>query len=192
MEKPGIVLETKRLYIRPVQEMDKDAYMSIRVKNSDFTSAYHIWTEFYDEEWKCELESEDSVYLSVFQKDDYVLVASASVQNYGHDTIELGYDVAEEYRNRGFATELLRALTVWVHEEFPGIPVRVRIRSDNAASRRVVEKCGGRLSGNEDSVIVKEILQILKETNVKLTEPGMENIMKRIEEGKDQVLVYEV
>ena len=132
MEKPSIVLETERLYIRPVQEMDKDAYMSIRVANSDFTAAYQTWTELYDRVWECELESKDSLYLSVFQKADHVLVASASIQNYSHDMIELGYDVAEGYRNRGFATEVLGALTVRVHEEFPGIPVQVCIRSDNA------------------------------------------------------------
>ncbi len=56
--------------------------------------------------------------------------------------VELGYGIAEEYRGFGYATEAVETLVAWAMEQ-PGVSrVEAETADDNAASRRVLEKCG--------------------------------------------------
>lgn len=55
---------------------------------------------------------------------------------------ELGYGIREEYQGRGFATEAVTAVTEWALQQ-PGIKrVEAEADTNNAASLRVLEKCG--------------------------------------------------
>ncbi|MCR4657806.1 MAG: GNAT family N-acetyltransferase [Lachnospiraceae bacterium] len=107
MGKPYLDFETERLHIRTVSEADRDAYMSLRVGNSTISVAYSAISGFEDFEWESELNDEKDIYLSVFIKDEEIFIASASLQDYQSDTIEMGYDVVEGYRNHGHATEIV-------------------------------------------------------------------------------------
>ncbi|MBQ9564560.1 MAG: GNAT family N-acetyltransferase, partial [Synergistaceae bacterium] len=53
-----------------------------------------------------------------------------------------GYGIAEEYRGWGYATEAVAAVVSWALRQ-PGV-TRVEAETDagNAASKRVLEKCG--------------------------------------------------
>ncbi len=55
---------------------------------------------------------------------------------------EIGYGIAEEYRGWGYATEAVAAVVSWALRQ-PGV-TRVEAETDagNAASKRVLEKCG--------------------------------------------------
>jgi RimJ/RimL family protein N-acetyltransferase len=57
--------------------------------------------------------------------------------------IEIGYGIAPPYRRRGFATEVVGALTRWAGEQ-PGARrvVARRVLADNVGSRRVLERSG--------------------------------------------------
>jgi RimJ/RimL family protein N-acetyltransferase len=68
---------------------------------------------------------------------------------------ELGYILAPEARGRGAATEALRQLTEWGFAR--GLQrLELRGNADNAASRRVAERCGYTLEGVLRSVYFKE------------------------------------
>lgn len=55
---------------------------------------------------------------------------------------ELGYGIAEEYRNLGYATEAVETILAWAFDQ-PGVTsIAAEAEADNAASRRVLEKCG--------------------------------------------------
>lgn len=58
----------------------------------------------------------------------------------------LGYVVVPEYRRRGIATGMLR-LALPLASERGLAQVLITCDEDNTASRRVIEKCGGRLEG---------------------------------------------
>jgi [ribosomal protein S5]-alanine N-acetyltransferase len=63
----------------------------------------------------------------------------------GH--VEIGYSIAEGFRGRGFATELVGALLARALLE-PGVRrVTARTQSDNRASIRVLERCGFLFAG---------------------------------------------
>ena len=60
------------------------------------------------------------------------------------DTIvaELGYGIAEEFRGFGYATEAVETILAWAFDQ-PGVTsVAAETEAGNAASRRVLEKCG--------------------------------------------------
>jgi RimJ/RimL family protein N-acetyltransferase len=57
-------------------------------------------------------------------------------------TAELGYVVAPGARGRGVATEALRRLTTWAFEELGMLRLELLISVDNAASKKVAERCG--------------------------------------------------
>ena len=67
---------------------------------------------------------------------------------------EVGYGLVEDARGHGLATEALRALLA--EADAAGVRVRASVRPDNAASIRVLAKCGfTELRGsNEDGELV--------------------------------------
>ena len=56
--------------------------------------------------------------------------------------VEVGYGIDEPYRGYGYATEALETILEWAFDQ-PGVTtVAAETAPDNAASRRVLEKCG--------------------------------------------------
>ncbi len=56
--------------------------------------------------------------------------------------VELGYGIEEAYRGLGYATEAVETILSWAFDQ-PGVSkVTAQTAPDNAASRRVLEKCG--------------------------------------------------
>lgn len=56
--------------------------------------------------------------------------------------VEIGYGVEAEYEGRGYATEALRGMCAWAFEQSGVTLVEAETAPDNAASQRVLEKCG--------------------------------------------------
>jgi [ribosomal protein S5]-alanine N-acetyltransferase len=57
--------------------------------------------------------------------------------------VEIGYGLAEPYRNHGYATEAVAALCSWLVAETGAVRLTaVNVLGDNWASRRVLEKVG--------------------------------------------------
>ncbi|MFJ5306278.1 GNAT family N-acetyltransferase [Streptomyces sp. NPDC088350] len=72
------------------------------------------------------------------------VVGSAAV--YGEpDEREVTYWIDRAYWGKGIATAALRDLLA----EVPERPLHARVAADNAGSRRVLEKCGFRVSGHD-------------------------------------------
>lgn len=73
------------------------------------------------------------------------------VNDCGHDenAIEVGYVIDPAYQGRGFATEALQAVLRELRE-MGFKKVLAGFFEGNLGSRRVMEKCGLRLNGNED------------------------------------------
>lgn len=65
----------------------------------------------------------------------------------GDGTVEIGYGLAVPYRGRGYGSEVVAAITDWLAGQQGVHVVRASTLQDNAASRRVLEKAGFRLTG---------------------------------------------
>lgn len=55
---------------------------------------------------------------------------------------EIGYGISEGYRLKGYATEALSAAVQWALGQPGVVRVEAETEPDNAASQRVLEKCG--------------------------------------------------
>lgn len=195
MDKPKIHFDTARLYVLSVEESDKEVYMNLRVETSDIAQAYHSFPRFRDHEWNGELNSQRDIFMAVFLKENDMLIASASFQNYESECIELGFDVTERYRKQGIAAELVQGMLKTVHTLFPEKRVNIKTNVTNFACRRVAEKCGGVFSGYEPTrtaVALKTLLESYgnKPTDDKEVLAIRKKSAEFIEENKEGVCVY--
>jgi len=74
-------------------------------------------------------------------------------------TAELGYLVAPEARGRGVATDALRELTAWAFGELEMLRLELLIGVENAASKKVAERCGYLREGVLRSLYFKQDLR---------------------------------
>lgn len=195
MDKPKISFETRRLFVRSIEAADMDAYMNLRVKASPMARAYEEYPEFKEHIWNDELNSQDDIYMAIFLKGSNIFVASAFFQGFRTDTIEFGFDVREQYRNQGIATELVMGLLHEAKTTFPGTHVIIRTDKENGACRKVAEKCGGVLSGYEPTLAAKAFEQLMKSFGDEPTDDEKLIQMRRrnrefIEENREGVCVY--
>jgi predicted acetyltransferase len=87
----------------------------------------------------------------LFAFDDGRIVGRASIRHaltalLGKVAGHIGYAVLPEFRNRGYATQILQASVRFAHDELGLGRVLVTCDDDNIASIRVIEKCGGILA----------------------------------------------
>jgi RimJ/RimL family protein N-acetyltransferase len=71
-------------------------------------------------------------------------------------TAELGYIVSPGARGRGVATAALGRLTEWAFSELGMLRLELMIGVDNAASKRVAERCGYAFEGVLRSLYFKQ------------------------------------
>jgi len=60
---------------------------------------------------------------------------------------EIGYGISEKYQNNGYATEAVKAVLEWAFNHPDVTAIEAETDSENAASKRVLEKCGCILNG---------------------------------------------
>ena len=193
MDKPIINIKTKRLIIRSVSAEDRHEYMPLRIEGSEMAFLYEANRDFEEAEWERELDSPDSIYVSVFIAESMNFVGSGSIQNFNSDSIELGVDVKKEFRRKGIATEIISALLYESHRLFPKAEVRMKMSIDNEASRKVAEKCGGTYEGREDTEFAKIMTKLKAELDAEgISLEGKDQIErdKAIEEGHDGICCY--
>lgn len=73
-----------------------------------------------------------------------ILVWEVSIYN---EYCQLGYDVAEAYRNKGIMTEALKAVLDYLLNEVDFNRIYLQVRTHNISSNKVCEKCGMKLEG---------------------------------------------
>jgi RimJ/RimL family protein N-acetyltransferase len=74
--------------------------------------------------------------------------------------LELGYIVAPAARGRGFATAMLRRLTLWAFRDVGAERITLLINTANAASERVAERAGYVREGVLRSLHLKQGIRV--------------------------------
>lgn len=125
--------------LRPVQDSDLDAFFAHQqdeaaAHQAAFTAPDPSDRGAFDAHW-ARIRGDDRIAIRT------VLVGEAvagHVVRFPQDgELEISYWIDRAHWGRGVATRALAALL----EELPERPVRARVVEDNAASRRVLEKC---------------------------------------------------
>lgn len=96
---------------------------------------------------------------TVIDRREWVAVGQMGFRDRPVDGIvEVGYGINPSYQNRGYATEMVRALTDWALAQPTVSRVVAECRPDNVGSIRVLEKSGfGRIGerfDEEDGVLI--------------------------------------
>ena len=148
-------IETERLVLRRLEEADVAPLQSIG--NDDvFETVPEIETPFDAAAWvKHKLENEcPTIGHVIITKAEnivvgYVQVTAIITQEGAH--LSVGYWLGRTYWGKGYATEALTAalnkLEMTVDQGSKLIPVHAQVIPQNAASRRVLEKCSFVCSG---------------------------------------------
>jgi [ribosomal protein S5]-alanine N-acetyltransferase len=83
---------------------------------------------------------------SVFEKESGVFIGQAGIFHIGHydlqPEIEIGYRFHVKYWGKGYATEVTQALVKWGFEHLNVDTIVAFTKTENVASRRVLEKSG--------------------------------------------------
>jgi RimJ/RimL family protein N-acetyltransferase len=95
----------------------------------------------------------------VIDRGEWVAVGQMGFRDRPVDgVVEVGYGINPSYRNRGYATEMVRALTDWALAQPTVSRVVAECRPDNVGSIRVLEKTGferiGQRFDEEDGVLI--------------------------------------
>ena len=123
---PWTIAETKRLLIREFKASDVLPDEEEEFRTPELLSSYIA----------CPYRSYESGLWALGEKETGRIVGKAGITDG-----ELGYHIYKEYRRRGLAEEACRAVIQREKEEGREC-VRLQVRADNTASRRLAEKLG--------------------------------------------------
>jgi ribosomal-protein-alanine N-acetyltransferase len=92
----------------------------------------------------------------VVEQESRALIGSAGFLGLpdAEGTVEIGYGVHPGYRNRGYATEAVRALVAWALDQKEVVRVTARCDPTNVPSMRVAAKTGMRRAGQRKGLSV--------------------------------------
>jgi RimJ/RimL family protein N-acetyltransferase len=112
-----------------------------------------IWLDRYEEGRR---DGSRDAFAIIDEAGGFLGLALAPRLEHEERTAELGYVVAPAARGRGVATEALGQLTEWAFAERDMLRLELLISVENAASKRVAERCGYVREGVLRSLHVKQ------------------------------------
>lgn len=160
------ILETERLILRPLMVEDAEDCF---IWNSDpvvnkFMS-YPLITDIEQtSEWLRSCENDEKEYNWGFVlKENNLLIGSGSIGPNANmkEYWGIGYNIRQDYWNKGLTTEAMKAVINYVYTELGVKKICSDHAVDNPASGRVMEKCGlkfhhyGEYSKTDNSVTFK-------------------------------------
>lgn len=140
------VLDTERLVLYPMSALDLRA-LYLDEQNMDLKKAY------FEMLTGCMDHPDQHMFYTLWmmeEKEDGLFIGNLCFKGLNPDgTVEIGYGVDEEYRNNGYCTEAVRAMTKWALSQEGVSSVEAETEPANTASLRVLEKAGFIRNGKE-------------------------------------------
>lgn len=156
------MLETKRLILKPYGDEDEDRM--IELLTNDTIKETYIIPDFASREEACAMfrklkqysESDGHYEFGIYLSNELIgFVNDVSVV---HETIEIGYAFHPDFHNKGYATEMLAAVIEDLFRKGFSKVVAGAFEN-NAASFRVMEKCGMWRNGKEKAIYYQDRIQ---------------------------------
>ena len=137
------MIENKRIKIYPASREHMEKYIASE-KDEELKKAYGEMLEgslAHPEQW-------DWYAMWMIVKTDGTHIGDLCFKGIeaGHNP-EIGYGILEEYRGKGFATEAVKLALEWAFRHPEVKAVEAEANPDNAASLRVLMKCGFKPNG---------------------------------------------
>lgn len=150
-----VLLETPRLILRPPQESDQKAWISARRESRAFLEPwepawparevlakdFHSFLRAREKKWR----SDQGYSFLLFLKDRKHLAGCVNINNVVRGAGQyatLGYWIAQDYASEGYMTEAVGAVCDYGFKGLMLHKITAACLPENAASRRVLQKCG--------------------------------------------------
>ena len=144
-----MMLETERLILRNWQECDAAALYQICRDETLRKSGAVFFESVQDAGAAIRSWAEDDRFKAVIHRESAELIGFISLgdMNRYEGYAELEYAIAADYRNKGFAIEVVKRMVDYGFSELNLAVISAWVRSHNAESIRVLEKCAFTLEG---------------------------------------------
>ena len=137
------MIKNERLRIYPASQEQMEKYIASE-KDEDLRKAYGEMLEgclAHPREW-------DWYAMWLIEKTDGTHIGDLCFKGLREDGIaEIGYEILEEHQGQGYATEAVQAACHWAFLHPDVRSLEAETDAENAASQRVLEKCGFRPNG---------------------------------------------
>ena len=144
-----MMIETEHLILRNWQEADSTALYQMCRDETLRRSGVAFFDSIQGAEKAIRFWKKDNRFKAIIQRESGHLIGSISLgdMNRYKGYVELEYAIAADYRNRGYATEAVKWMVDYGFSELDLAVIAAWVRSHNAESVRVLEKCAFTLEG---------------------------------------------
>ncbi len=150
------IIETQRLILRQFKEEDASDMFNNWASDDEVTR-YLSWQTHSDIEvskkilkmWIDEYSTQENYNWAIEIKENESVVGSIALMNIDNniENCEIGYCISKTFWNKGIITEAFSAVIHFAFRELGFERITGRHHVDNAASGRVMEKCGLKYEG---------------------------------------------
>ena len=139
---------------------------------------------FFEKEWEQEILSKDRLNISILSADSKQYVGNILLRYLDSDMPEIGIDIVQEFRRKGFAYSAIQLFLKSTRNLFEKDKFLVRIYSDNIASLELFQKLGVSEIGREPSeyqIFLNELKEKFGDEYQRIKEmhPEMEEIASK-------------
>jgi len=165
MTQNDVQLETSHLILRRNKKEDaKQIHENVRrpedrpwvyaIKDSHKLQDSIDWIEKNHEKW----ESREAFQFAITLKETGEVIGGSGIHsiNWDHRRAEVGYLIRRQDRNKGYATEVVKALLDYAFNELKLNKISAKMYAVNEVSAKVVEKCGFKLEGTFRKELYKD------------------------------------
>lgn len=144
----GVTLETERLVLRKVRHEDAEPMFRNWASDPEVTK-YVTWlphgsvqiTSMIVEQWIKEEGDPKAIRYMITTKESDEPIGSIDVVDYVDGVPEIGYCLSRKHWGKGYMTEACKAFVQYLFDiGFEKVVIEAHV--ENAASNRVIEKCG--------------------------------------------------
>ncbi|MCR5041296.1 MAG: GNAT family N-acetyltransferase [Clostridia bacterium] len=132
------MIHTKRLRLYPASREQMEAMIASE-QDEELKKAYSEMLDGcldHPDQWEW-------YALWMIEKKDGICIGDLCFKGLGENGVaEIGYGLKEEYREQGYATEAVKAACNWAFRHPEVKMLEAETDAGNAASQRVLEKCG--------------------------------------------------
>lgn len=173
-----IFAENERIILRSLSEKDKTDYMNLLTSLSSMKRMYEI-EDFYNFSWKIAVQS-DNLIMAIIEKSSNYFIGQIMLKNLEEEIPEIGIDIKEPCRKKGFGYSAVSLFTTTLKEKFHLHSFLIRVYSDNTASQALFHKFNVEHIGTEETVYItamKALYNVCDDTEL------ASSITKKIEEA---------
>lgn len=191
IDKHDLVAQNDKVILRNLIPEDKEDYFKLYQDTSIIKKKMkpEAFRQFFEREWEREILSKDRLNISILSADSKQYVGNILLRYLASDMPEIGIDIVQEFRRKGFAYSAVQVFLKSARNLFVSDKFLVRIYSDNEASLKLFQKLGAFEIGREPSeyqVFLNELkeklgdeYQQIKEMNPEMEEIASKRYIKR-------------